>query len=163
MKGDGVQDRLATCSYKEFRPNMGISVRISLGGPRWWKTPPQASIWALTPRKDYLRGTTDDEYISAFLQQLATYGVETIEKQFQIIHDAFPGERLVLLCFEDLGKFAGGARGGDWCHRSLFSWWWEEQTGEKIPELGAVVEGVPFVSDDTPRIEEPQPPEQPLF
>lgn len=149
----GEPSRLATCSYSEFKASMGTSVRISLGGPRWWSSPPEASIWALTPRSSYLRGTTDDEYIAAYTQQLARHGVDRIEEEFQKIRNAHGGRPLVLMCFENLGKWKGGARGGDWCHRSLFAWWWMEQTGELIPELGAVAPGTPFVGDeatDTP-------------
>ncbi len=39
------------------------------------------------------------------------------------------GKELVLLCFEDVRVE------GDWCHRTIFAEWWEENVGEVIEEL----------------------------
>ena len=150
-----LQSGLATCSYSEFKPTMGVSVRISLGGPRWWKTPPQAQVSEITPRSTYLRGTTDEEYIDAYTEQLARYGVDRIRERFDRIRQEVDAEGpLVLMCFEKLGTWNGGARKGDWCHRSMFAWWWREMTGEVIPELGDVAPGTPF-TDGFRRIDTP--------
>ena len=43
-------------------------------------------------------------------------------------HAAERGEPLVLLCHEPLYV------PGQWCHRTLFSEWWLEQTGELVEE-----------------------------
>jgi len=93
---------LATCSYAEFRPEMGIPVRISLGRPRWWSgtLAVGALVTEITPRGWYLR-RPEPEYVEAYGEQLARYGVEVIQTQFDAI-DAEHGEPLVLLCFETL-------------------------------------------------------------
>jgi len=41
----------------------------------------------------------------------------------------YDGERIVLLCFEDVRK------PDQWCHRQLLSEWLTEHLGESIPEL----------------------------
>ena len=40
------------------------------------------------------------------------------------------GRDVVLLCYEDVRKGES-----DWCHRTIFADWWQEKTGEVIPEL----------------------------
>lgn len=43
---------------------------------------------------------------------------------------AYPGQTLVLMCFDDLSK------PGAWCHRTMFAEWYYEKTGVSVPELG---------------------------
>ena len=40
------------------------------------------------------------------------------------------GKDVVLLCYEDIRKGPD-----DWCHRRTFADWWQQRTGEVIPEL----------------------------
>jgi len=124
--------RLATCSYKEFTPKMGVPVRTSLGRPRWWKTPiPEAAfVSEITPRGWYFHATEDD-FLEAYTAQLDRYGPEAIQARFTAIAAEF-GEPLVLLCFEQLQT-------GAECHRTDFRLWWLRQTGQDIPELGAAL------------------------
>jgi len=117
---------LATCSYAEYRPEMGVPVRISLGRPRGWST--LAFVTEITPRGWYLR-KPEDEYLVAYDAQLSRYGPESIVARFDAIAAQF-GEPLVLLCFENLAT-------GSWCHRTLFRRFWLGETGHDIPELGA--------------------------
>jgi len=120
---------LATCSYSEFRPDMGTPVRTSLGRPRWWTGTLSvgALVTEITPRGWYLR-SPEPEYVLAYNAQLARYGPEVIQGRFDAIA-AEHGEPLVLLCFERLAS-------GSWCHRSLFSAYWLGETGQVVPELG---------------------------
>lgn len=122
--------RLATCSYSEFRPEMGTAVRVSLGRPRWWTTPmPEAAfVPEITPKRWYLHAP-QDEYLTAYDAQLSRYGPETIQARFDAIAAQF-GDPLVLLCFENLQT-------GAQCHRTDFRLWWLRQTGQDVPELGA--------------------------
>jgi len=116
---------LATCSYAEFRPDMGVPVRISLGRHRGWSTP--AFVTEITPRGWYLR-RPEPEYVKAYSEQLARYGVEVIQARFNALA-AEHGQPLVLCCFERLAT-------GSWCHRTRFAEHWRQQTGQTIPELG---------------------------
>jgi hypothetical protein len=123
--------RLATCSYREFKPDMGVPVRTSLGQPRWWRTPiPQSAVVSeITPRGWYFHASEDD-FLAAYTAQLSRYGAEAIQARFDAIAAEF-GEPLVLLCFEQLQT-------GAECHRTDFRLWWLGQTGQDTPELGAL-------------------------
>lgn len=120
---------LRTCSYSEYRPDMGTPVRISLGRPRFWSgtLAVGAFVRELAPKGWYLR-SPEPEYVKAYGEQLARYGVEVIQGRFDAIA-AEHGEPLVLLCFENLAS-------GSWCHRTLFRAFWLGQTGQDVPELG---------------------------
>jgi len=122
---------LATCSYAEFRPEMGVPVRISLGRPRWWRTsiPDSAFVPEITPRGWYFHAS-DDDFLAAYDAQLDSYGPELIQARFDGIA-AEHGEPLVLLCFEQLAT-------GPWCHRTRFALWWHGRTGQSILELGTL-------------------------
>lgn len=122
--------RLATCSYREYRPEMGVPVRISLGRPRWWTTPipDSASIPELTPRGSYLNAPEPD-FLEAYDAQLSRYGTGHLQARFAAIAGVH-GEPLVLLCFENLAT-------GDLCHRRQFAAWWYAETGQEVPEMGA--------------------------
>jgi rubrerythrin len=51
-----------------------------------------------------------------------------LTERFEDVSARHGGERLVLLCFEDV-------LAGESCHRRTFAQWWEEQTGQEVPEL----------------------------
>lgn len=122
------QARLMTCSYSKFKPDMGTAVRTSLGGPKWWNEPPEAAIWVITPRREYLR-MPYPEYRARYLDQLDRVGPGAIEREFRKIGQQFGYRPLVLLCFEKL------VTPDDWCHRSMFAEWWLGETGETVTEL----------------------------
>lgn len=121
---------LHTCSYGEWKPEMGAAVKTSLGSPRFQlaKIPMIGNVWEITPRKEYLKAPADI-FRAEYFRQLDRYGVKQMLMRFRALAEK-GDEKLVLLCFERLNK-------GDWCHRQLFAGWWLEQTGEVIPELGA--------------------------
>lgn len=119
---------LATCSYQEFRPEMGQPVRISLGIPKFrlsWELP-RACLWELAPRGHYFHDPPE-EFTRKYVAQLDTYGPQ---KLHEIFTGLATGDRLTLLCFER------NVRSGDDCHRRLFADWWLWNTGEYVPELG---------------------------
>jgi hypothetical protein len=124
--------QVVTCSYSEYRPDMGQPVRISLGAPRWWKEPipSWSALWSLTPRRDYLYAS-DEVYIEKYTAQLERHGVPEIVGDFERIAERAQKDTLVLMCFEKLAKPDGG-----WCHRTLFAVWWLQKTGELLQELG---------------------------
>lgn len=122
---------LYTCSYYEHRQRMGVGVRTSLGTPRWIKREtPWPYAPEVTPRGWYLNAP-DKDFAAAFTRQLHSHGVEGICDRFRRIAEETGADALVLLCFEKLDTSKW------WCHRTLFAQWWQEQTGQEIPELGA--------------------------
>lgn len=120
-----IQPTMATCSFADYRPEMGKPIRISLGRPKY-RTLIESDdrLWALTPRSDYFHAAPE-EFDRRYVAQLDRVGVERLREQFEAFDD---GQPLILLCFE---------RNGADCHRRLFSQWWLEQTGEHVPELHA--------------------------
>jgi hypothetical protein len=103
---------------------MGRPVRTSQGYP-WWRCDANdaTSLLDLTPDPGYFRAPVD-EFTRRYVAQLDRVGVEALRQQFQLLDDGRP---LVLLCFERIAAH---------CHRRLFAEWWQQQTGEVIPEVG---------------------------
>lgn len=110
---------------------MGVPVRTSVGKPRYslpYNLDAEARV--LYPQYAMLK-LPFEEYKEQYLAQLERHGVTKIRnvlKSIQTIHGRGTNW-LVLLCYEDVLKK------GDWCHRRIFSEWWEEKTGEAIPEI----------------------------
>ena len=122
--------RLATCSYSEFRPTIRVPVRFTAGHPRW-RLPYELAGKAplITPTRAML-AMSDEEYVVAYRKQLDDAGVDAIADE--LVRFRYEDGPVVLLCFENLSK------PDLWCHRTLFAAWWQEQTGDEVPELGAV-------------------------
>jgi hypothetical protein len=119
--------RLATCSWRGYRPEMGVAVRITLGRPPRWFTHPHEEVRLLAPRPRVFKLKDDREFEAAYGQHLKAVGVERLMQRFQNLSEKHDGRRLVLLCFE--------ASVED-CHRGQFARWWESRTGQAVPELG---------------------------
>jgi hypothetical protein len=145
---------LATCSYPEFTADMGIPVRCSLGYPRYRLSYTiEARLPELTPKADYLTASLE-VYNRRFFGQLNEVGTMGFEKLFDRLRERYgtgdpedPANRLVFLCFEQLGDRKKDGRlnksRGDGCHRRGFASWWERETGQQIPEFGALPSKVP--------------------
>lgn len=138
---------LATCSYTEFRPEMGLPVRFTVGAPRWKLSYTIAGAAKLiTPRRDML-SLAEDAYTFRYLQILNGAGVAAIGGELAgIVAAAGGAKRVVLLCFERLAEPPKAGQAHNWCHRSLFGAWWKAATGQDVPELGALpATGRPYV------------------
>lgn len=118
---------LATCSFADYRPEMGRPIRISLARPKY-RTSIESDdrLSALTPHPSYFRASPE-EFDRRYLAQLDRVGVERLRRQFQALDDGRP---LILLCFE-----WHPSSGAD-CHRRRFAEYWELHTGQIIPEIG---------------------------
>jgi len=139
---------LATCSYTEYRTEMGIPVRFTVGAPRWRLPYTLAGVARLCTPTRAMLSLPKDAYALAYRRHLAAAegsgrGLDAIAAELvrlavdAHLEDRPEGEqRLVLLCFERLNETAKGG-GENWCHRSMFAAWWTEQTGQEVPELGA--------------------------
>jgi uncharacterized protein (DUF488 family) len=69
----------------------------------------------------------NDEFSERYLARLDGIGIVASQRRFDEISETHDGRGLVFLCFEPVGAF---------CHRHLFSSWLEEQTNQRVPELG---------------------------
>lgn len=127
---------LATCSYSEYRPDMGAPVRASLGTPKWFSYPLPAS-WLNAAPDGWMLNVDYDKYRRAYFSKLDKIGIDRLRGDLEHIADAYTAlngtrpDRLVILCYEGLRNPQ------KWCHRTMFAEWWEAQTGEHVPELGA--------------------------
>lgn len=124
--------KLATCTYQEFTPAMGIPIRTTVGHPRF-KLSYQLAGHArlITPTRPML-GLPEDAYTLTYRRHLDAAGVDRILAELAAIAaTGEPGRTLVLLCFDRLNVE------GNWCHRTFFATWFQEKTGQDVPELGA--------------------------
>jgi hypothetical protein len=88
-------------------------------------------VWDLAPSRETFAVEEATEAEQSYRSGLEEIGLERIEGQLQRLHDENGGLPLVLLCHEDvLGKH-------ELCHRRWFAGWYEELTGNLVPELEA--------------------------
>lgn len=126
---------VATCSYSEYRPEMGIAVRTSVGAPKWFPHP--AMSWENAFPKYHWLKLPFDEYRRRYLAMLDEHGVEKLRGDLEFIvetHAKLHGgdvQTVVLLCYEKLSK------PGSWCHRTLLSEWLQQNLHTDVVELGA--------------------------
>jgi hypothetical protein len=73
---------LATCSFWDYRPEMGRQVRISLSRPKYPRIEPDDSLWDLTPHPSYFRAAPQ-VFDRRYLAQLDRVGVNRLLEQFQ--------------------------------------------------------------------------------
>lgn len=108
-----------------------VLVRISLGKPRWASrgvANAMPYIEELAPRGMF---HVDDpsEFRRLYRERLDGFGPELLVRRFRELadaHDGLPLLPLVLLCFE---------RDRRDCHRGDFAEWWQERTGQAVPEF----------------------------
>ena len=132
---------LATCSWKDFRRVKGLGVRISLGVPRWIHLPNPAYspyerwpyIAELAPDRAWLKAPREI-YEPAFLAKLDAHAADIFRKLAWFTPDklAKEGGQLVLCCFEKNPVHDPA----DWCHRRMFADWYQQRTGNEVPEIG---------------------------
>lgn len=124
---------LATCSYFEYTRPMGTAVRITRGAPRaalarWTDEPSWPTVPSLAPSAAIFRkGLPREVFRERYLAELDETGPEQITAELNAIRDT--AGQLVLLCFEksEVAEVE--------CHRRAFAYWWEQKTGQRVPEL----------------------------
>ncbi|MGZ4303127.1 MAG: DUF488 family protein [Gaiellaceae bacterium] len=105
----GKQSPLTTTSGPEFR-----GAWVPSGAWRLFVTTPSRPFcWSVSLARRYR-------------ERLDAIGAKGLQKCFADISAEHDGRGLVLLCFEKPGQF---------CHRRVLAEWWEEQTGQHVPEL----------------------------
>ena len=103
-----------------------VAVGISRGAPKFRVGYRYRRLPDLYP-DGWMFGIEDDtRFNEAYRRKLERLGVERIAAQLERISEEESRRPLALLCFE-----ANPAQ----CHRSAFAEWWEERTGQEVPEL----------------------------
>ena len=103
-----------------------VAVGISRGVPKFRVGYCYRRLPELYP-DGWMFGIEDDvQFNEAYRRKLIRLGVDRIVAQIAKISAEEGGKALALLCYE-----ADPARG----HRSAFSSWWFEQTGQRVEEL----------------------------
>lgn len=116
--------KIATCSVRDFQPSFGVAVQTTVGMIRNIKT---VSGSKLAPY-GLLKVTPWSEFHRRYVERIDGLA-DKVDAQLLAIAEQYPGETLVLLCFEDVRK--------DRCHRELAAKWLTERYGIEVPELGA--------------------------
>lgn len=105
-------------------------VQISQGLPRWKYCQPDYNLAGITPEYDRHAGHSAEELRRQYRAQLDDYGVDNIRADFADLAEMMRADgsqaEPVLCCHE---------KDGSTCHRRWFAEWWQEKTGETIPEL----------------------------
>ena len=126
---------LATSSWKQYRPGMGVPVRITLGKPRFKVGFEYEEIRLLAPTPAIFRLKSDADFEREYLAHLDRIGAERLRDAFDAVSGKHRGRRLVLLCYESVVD-------GEVCHRRMFAQWWEQQTGQDVPESAVRDRGI---------------------
>jgi len=117
-------------SNPELRNGEYVTVRISLGKPKWeLGYMLHCEISVLMPFGLLGEDMSESEFRQKYYSRLEKTGVARIAEGFRIIQSKYPNRDIVLLCYEDIRKEE------NWCHRSVFADWWHDKTGELIDEL----------------------------
>jgi len=124
---------LATSRYQAadlIEASGRAAIGITFGYPRFKLLYPLiANLRQLAPTREMIQ--VDDAHLfeEMYRSRLDDLGVGGVRDLLTACAERANNERLVLLCYEDLTK--PGMR----CHRRFFSSWWQENTGEVVPEL----------------------------
>jgi uncharacterized protein DUF488 len=122
--------KLATSRYFHTE-SIGVSklapVGSTVGSPKYLSYPLAGMIGALAPHGIHGRVEDEDEFRRLYRERLEMFGVERLRELLEAFARTYNAPGVVLLCFCNLET--------QFCHRRMFAEWWEEQTGEDVPEL----------------------------
>lgn len=127
--------RLVTASYAALNRMSAeewaryAAIRTSRGAPRFpLRYNMAGTAGALMPPRHLLGVDDAEEYADAYRLHLEQQGAHYIRTELAAISGDAGGRPLALLCFCNLER-------GQFCHRRIFAEWWEEKTGEAVPEV----------------------------
>jgi hypothetical protein len=104
-----------------------VAVGISRGTPRFGVGYRYRRLMELAPDGWMLSIENDARFKRVYVAKLERLGIDRIGGLLRTISDEEGGKALALLCYEpDVAD----------CHRGTFARWWEQQTGQEVPELG---------------------------
>lgn len=136
---------LATCTYHEFDPSMGIPIRSTVGTPKWFPHTPYGVWENITPRR-WMLNMPYDEFRRKYRHHLHKMTFERLVDDALALQAEladsweFP-EQLVILCYDSLWK------PDMWCHRTMFAEWMSEK-GMTVRELGRTRHAPPNDADE---------------
>jgi hypothetical protein len=146
---------IATCSFSEFQPDMGVPIRTSRGAPRWKLKYDIAGVLLDLAPEGHMFHMARPQFTDAYERKLETIGVEELQVKFGRLIAANGGRvPLVMLCFEKLYD-TDGAGQPKWCHRTIFAHWWTRKTGVAVPELGSLTAPAKATKKATPAADGP--------
>lgn len=123
---------IVTSSYTDWRPRMGVPVRITLGSPRQ-PHPAGFGRWPfvaeLAPKGWYLNAAPE-KFERAYVSQLEQHA-DDIGMKLRWLLDEY-GD-IALCCFERSSAVLAGT---SYCHRRTWAGWWSTRTGQVINEGG---------------------------
>lgn len=110
-----------------------VPLGVTVGSARWLPYELGGAVGPLAPYGEVdgtpLRKIEDDAvFDQVYGERLAQYGVEALARLFETYAELYAAPGVVLLCFEKVLE-------GEECHRRSFARWWEEQSGQVVPEL----------------------------
>ena len=115
---------LVTGRYAAFRPEHGVPIRSTCGAPKRFRGGPLVFARQLAPWGLLSPTISDDEARRRYVARLD----DTIVMFLAGVARAFPGQQLVVLCYENV-------HAGQHCHRRWFAEWFEGRYGIEVPEL----------------------------
>jgi hypothetical protein len=107
-----------------------VPVGHTVGAPRFG-APQAGNVGMLAPHGLIGKELSDKQFRKLYRERLDQFGVEKIEAVLAAIARAYDKPGVVLLCFENVLI-------GESCHRRIFADWWEQQTGDPVPELASL-------------------------
>ena len=118
---------LFTGRYHSHRAEHGVGVAISLGQPKWpLPYPLDHELRDLMPVGLLGRDLAWPEFERRYLARLDWVGPVRLRRQLEAIAAQYPGEALVLLCWEKPGQR---------CHRRIAADWLEEHGFGEVDEV----------------------------
>jgi hypothetical protein len=121
--------RLATSRYHATDLVLAsglLPLGITVGSARGLQYELAGNVGMLAPYG--LRELDGDAFELAYQERLDYFGARAIGDVLASFVAAYQAPGVVLLCFENV--LAGQA-----CHRRTFAEWWEDKTGQPVPEL----------------------------
>jgi len=123
---------VVTGRYIDFRPELGVGVRITRGGPekyRWWN---QSTGLVMGPKwwqPSYSEFREEDDAVgeASYYARMDSDPATQLGRLAQLVTN-HAGRRLVLLCYENVHR-------GECCHRRWLAEWFWSRWQIEIPEL----------------------------
>jgi hypothetical protein len=116
---------LMTGRYQTWRPGLGVPIRSTVGAPKFWRHGRLVFVRQLAPW-GLLSPTMDDATARRIYVDRLNVRAGDVVAELAGIARAYPGQPLVVLCFEPAGQE---------CHRFWFADWFGGRYGVEVSEL----------------------------
>ncbi|MFF3441848.1 hypothetical protein [Streptosporangium sp. NPDC002721] len=127
---DGQSMRLATGRWKDFDPETGVPIRITVGHPRFIRYPYERAM-SLAPHELFAPPYKDINDIPTerwvYTKRLVAHQADIL-RELTAIAAKHPGKTGVLLCYENVNA-------GETCHRRWAAEWFRDNYGWDVPEI----------------------------